>query len=187
MTEVEPQQIAPAGQGKLEEETPSHKEEEKKSKKKDEDEGTFWCSWCFHNADQELIKRSKVGSKSTNLTYITQITRDTYRCTNCFHLTKHCFKCKIGMTKEFPGSSEKLCASCSLAIKNWNDSPDGKTHPIPKKWLLEDKWCSWCFMKEKHIMLQKRLIKKDLYQCQNCAKETSICKKCIDGTIYYRL
>jgi hypothetical protein len=144
------------------------KAEEKTKEKKKEEEGALWCSWCFHKADQELLKRSK-------------ITRDIYRCENCFHLNKHCFKCKIGMAKEFPGSSEKLCASCSFAIKSWNDSPDGKTHQIPKKWELEDKWCSWCFMKDKHLMLQKRLIKKDLYQCQGCAKQTSVCKKCNDA------
>jgi len=129
-----------------------------------EDE-VFWCSWCFFCVPQELLKHS-------------YLFRNTYRCTHCFRLTLHCLKCSKGMAKKFMSYSDKFCSSCDGSIPKWDEKKENNKMPIPKDLLITEKWCSWCFSKGDHILLQKNFVRRNLYQCQSCSKQTLTCFKC---------
>ena len=84
------------------------------------------------------------------------------------------------MAKQFATTTDKLCASCDKSISSWDITKDGKTIEIPKK-LVKERYCSWCFKKSKHFVTQKNYIKRNVYQCQSCAKSTVKCRKCKEG------
>lgn len=80
---MEDHQASQNDQAKRNDETTSNKEEKVEESRKEGEEEEYWCSWCFKKSSQELLKHS-------------YLFRNLYRCTNCEHLTLHCFKCKIG-------------------------------------------------------------------------------------------
>lgn len=86
------------------------------------------------------------------------------------------------MTRQFTTYSDKLCASCDLSIPGWEkSSKDGKSVEPPAGWVVPG-WCSWCFGSTNHSLIQKNYIKRNLYQCQSCSKQTVKCAKCSLGT-----
>jgi pimeloyl-ACP methyl ester carboxylesterase len=41
-------------------------------------------------------------------------------------------------------------------------------------------YCSWCFRKTKHVLVEKNYLRRNVYKCGGCRKKTLICRYCQD-------
>lgn len=42
----------------------------------------------------------------------------------------------------------------------------------------ETAWCSWCFKRTEHELVQQNYVRRNVYQCQSCLNRTLICRFC---------
>jgi|EP01043_Picozoa_sp_COSAG02_P033099 hypothetical protein len=70
-----------------------------------------------------------------------------------------------GMAKETPMYSYDQCATCKGDIKAWPDD-------------VITRHCSWCLKRTQHALKVRNKVRRSIYTCQNCAKDTVQCKVC---------
>lgn len=51
--------------------------------------------------------------------------------------------------------------------------------------MAERHYCSWCFEHGEHTLINKNRITRNVFQCENCGKETCKCMKCNQMTRRY--
>jgi len=115
-----------------------------------------WCSWCFEKTPHKLIEQNFLR-------------RNVYNCTKCDKRTLMCRLCD-SMARGHASFDwdDELCAKCNGLISKWGDLPDGS---------VVRGHCSWCFNFTSHSLIQKNVIRRDVYNCQ-CGKRTLYCRLC---------
>ncbi|MFC1834884.1 hypothetical protein ACFL2Q_09140 [Thermodesulfobacteriota bacterium] len=114
-----------------------------------------WCSWCFKRTAHELVEQNYVR-------------RNVYQCGNCLNRTLFCRFCKDAMARGHETWDDEKCAKCAELISRWGQVPD----------LMEEGWCSWCFGKSKHRLVQQNSARRNVYECESCGRRTLPCRFC---------
>jgi uncharacterized protein YaaW (UPF0174 family) len=114
-----------------------------------------WCSWCFKKTTHELVEYN-------------YIRRNVYQCRDCLNRTLFCRFCDDAMARGHEGWDDENCAKCDELISQWGQVPN----------LTKEGWCSWCFGKTKHRLVQQNSLRRDVYECEACGRRTLPCRDC---------
>jgi hypothetical protein len=110
-----------------------------------------WCSWCFEETKHDKIQQN-------------YIRRNVYQCTNCLNRTLECRRCKA-MARGHNDWDDEQCALCDGTIKSWGKKPTSTRG-----------YCSWCFEKTDHKLVQKNTTRRDVFECLSCGRRTLPCR-----------
>eukprot|EP01134_Creolimax_fragrantissima_P002845 CFRG2845T1 len=120
-----------------------------------------WCSWCknestFVQVEDKVFERTK------------------YKCKTCYEFGRNCLWCANAMTREYGvnGECDKRCLLCAKVITSWITA---------KQETIEtyEGWCSWCFNRTDHELVQHNQIRRNVYKCMECSQRTLKCTDCL--------
>lgn len=123
-------------------------------------EGKRFCSWC---------KEENIHTLHQNALSVVAFSRDIYFCQGCKHFCLPCRSCEQ-MARSHADWNDDLCCICDKTFENWKAAK--------LFWVGKEAWCSWCLTLSKHEMIQKNMIRRHVYKCDNCCHETLECIRC---------
>ena len=118
------------------------------------------CSWCFQPTTHVCVEPGIVS-------------RDVCVCQSCFRQTVICKNfsnaCN-GAARRHQSGSDSECALCMGLVETWLDAPVWPEH-----------WCSWCFQRTPHELVEKKKIGRSFYSCTKCGRPTQKCCVSVPG------